>query len=103
MSPISRSTVALTTAAKASAMMRATASSTRLPRRVKFLNPDMDILLSGRPGDGRGLGGTGVTLAGNDDAEEVGRSGARDLGDLPRQGPDHDEPPGRRTRRRAGA
>ena len=37
--------VAVTTAAKAAPMMNATASSTRLPRRMKFLKPFMGVPL----------------------------------------------------------
>src|SRR4051794_38965676 len=45
---MSRLTVASTTAAKAVAMMNATASSTRLPRSRKFLNPVMAGRLVGQ-------------------------------------------------------
>ena len=46
MMPMISATVAVTTVAKAVAMMKATASSTRLPRRMKFLKPVMGSLLS---------------------------------------------------------
>ncbi len=46
MMPRISATVAVTTVAKAVAMTKATASSTRLPRRMKFLKPVMGSLLS---------------------------------------------------------
>src|SRR6478735_2659660 len=80
--PRIRSTVAVTTAANAPAMMNATASSTRLPRRMKFLNPLM-------PG----------TLVGEGERDEGADRGARDASDIGRVRADHDQPPGQPGRR----
>jgi hypothetical protein len=45
---VSQATKAATTVANAEPMMKATASSTRLPRSRKFLNPVMGCSCSGR-------------------------------------------------------
>src|SRR5512133_1972813 len=94
---MSTSTVAVTTVANAAAMTNATASSTRLPRRMKFLNPVMTCLPRGRPGDGPGCSDP-ATLAGNHHTEEVGGRGARDAVDVGRSRRDHDQ-----TTRQRGA
>src|SRR4051794_39538099 len=78
MRSMNRATVAVTTEANAAAMTKATASSTRLPRRMKFLKP-----VIGCPPRGGGCcrsSGTLDTLTGPGDRQEVGHRGRRDRG-----------------------
>src|SRR6186997_3586131 len=93
-------TVAVTTAANAVAMMNATASSTRLPRRMKFLNPVISVS-SRRPSRTAGHW-TPVTLAVDHDAEDLGRGGGGDAVDVLGEGRDDHQPAGEAGRRAVG-
>src|SRR5688500_5694132 len=70
-------TVAVTTAANAAAMMKATASSTRLPLRMKFLKP---VMTPPRPRSGSPWFGRSHTLARPGVAEEPRDAGLGDRG-----------------------
>src|SRR3954454_6281187 len=84
---MSRLTVAVTTAAKAAAMTNATASSTRLPRRMKFLKP-----VTSPPEFGGGPDKPSV-LASPRDGQEVRDRGRRDGRDLGLPDAEHHPPP----------
>src|SRR3954470_1905745 len=80
MMPKMSATVAFTTLTKAAAMMKATASSTRLPRRMKFLKPVMVTLPLRDPSGAGAVCSTNLVTPDRDENRRGRRGG--DLGRL---------------------